>query len=166
MRSTGATSLHVSLGAHVLVSPPVGHISTVSRVSCIDSVGRLVRLGLSSYIVRLDHIDRLCMRWSKTLVMIHLSWLMVLLGSLSHMDMCSATLMVTGQYHSLRSLVATFLCMSHSSCTVVVVPLATSQLHEVRLAFCSCRLPSHVNVDGHASPFGHAERLHMYNTHE
>ncbi len=65
-------SLHVGLGAHVLVLPPVGHISTVSRVSYIDSVGRLVRVGLPSYIVRLDHIGRPCMHWSHTLVMVHM----------------------------------------------------------------------------------------------
>ncbi len=36
----------MGLGAHVLVVPPVGHISIVSHVPCIGSVGRLARVVL------------------------------------------------------------------------------------------------------------------------
>ena len=67
-------SLHVGLGAHVLVLPPVGHIWTVS-IPCIGRVGHLARLYLFRYIVRLDQIGRLCMHWSHTLVMVRVGLL-------------------------------------------------------------------------------------------
>ncbi len=144
----------------------------LDRLACVSTMSRVLRLGHTDH---LGGSSLMCWswpilvgRWSARTTVIELwpfSRLMVLLGSLSHVDMCSATLMVTGQYQSLRSMVATSLYTSHSSCTVVVVPLATSQLHEVRLVCCPCRLASRVSVGGHVSPFDHAERLHMYNTH-
>ena len=73
VRSIGATSPHVGLGAHVLVLPLVGHILTVGRVPCTGRVGRLARLGLLSHIVRFDHTGGSCMYRSHTSVMAHLS---------------------------------------------------------------------------------------------
>ena len=55
VRSIEATSLHVGLGAHVLVLTLVGHILTVSRVPCLGCVGCLTHLGLLNHIIRLGH---------------------------------------------------------------------------------------------------------------
>ncbi len=75
VRSTGVTSLHVGLGAHVLVLPSVGHILTVGCVPCIGYLGRLARPGLLSHTVRLDHASRPCMHQSHRSVMVHVGLL-------------------------------------------------------------------------------------------
>ncbi len=61
VRSTEATSLHMGLGAHVLMLCLAGHILVIGRVSCIGQANRLTCVGMLDHVSRLGHAVRLCM---------------------------------------------------------------------------------------------------------